>query len=52
MARKGKRKTPKLPTKEAKKMTELPADEVMRRVFSPEVVEIAKKVAHQKEDRE
>lgn len=43
---------PKLPTKAAKKMTELPADEVMKRVFSPKVVEVAKKVAHEKEGRE
>jgi hypothetical protein len=43
---------PKLPTKAAKKMTELPADEVMKRVFSPKVVEAAKKVAHEKEERE
>ena len=52
MPAKGKRTKPKLPTKGAKKMTELPADEVMKRVFSPKVVEAAKKVAHQKEGRE
>jgi hypothetical protein len=52
MAKKGKRSTPKLPTKVAKKMTELPADEVMKRVFSPEVVEAAKKIAHQQDERE
>ena len=52
MATKGKQAKPKLPTKEAKKMAEMPADEVMKRVFSPKVVEAAKKVAHQKEGRE
>ena len=49
MAAKRKQTKPKLPTKAAKKMTEVPADEVMKRVFSPKVVEAAKKVARQKE---
>jgi hypothetical protein len=52
MATKRKQAKPKLPTKEAKKMTELPADEVMKKVFSPKVVEAAKKVAHQEDGRE
>jgi hypothetical protein len=53
MPTKRKRRTkPNLPTKDAKKMTELPADEVMKRVFSPKVVEAAKKVAHRKDEGE
>ncbi len=52
MSAKGKRTKPNLPTKAAKRMTELPSDEVMKRVFSPKVVEAAKKIAHQREERE
>ena len=47
-----KKSKPIKPSPKAKRWTELPSDEAMRRLFGKKLVDAAKKVAHEKDDPE